>query len=124
MPKLRTRARVTEEERTLRRTAAYLARNARHRSKRKGLPCEITREWVYEKLRRGVCEATGVALRIGGDHQTPWSPSLDRMVPSRGYVKSNVRLTSMGLNALKATSPNDEDAMKYLKSVVSIYLSR
>ena len=46
------------------------------------------------------CPALGIPLRLGSE-RSPASPSLDRIVPSDGYVHSNVRVISDRANKIK-----------------------
>jgi hypothetical protein len=101
-----------------------LARNARYRAKLKGLPCEIDAAWVLQRLRRGRCSSTGVTLRIGTNRQNPWSPSLDRKVPSLGYTKANTRLICAALNLAKGTASDDHEAGRWVREVAANFLTR
>jgi hypothetical protein len=71
-------------------------------SRRKGLAHDITRDWVIPKLKAGKCELTGIPFRLeplDGGRQNPYTASLDRVDPAKGYVKSNVRMILWALNA-------------------------
>lgn len=120
----RPRLKLSSEERTRRKVTSYLLKNARWRSARKRLPYALTKDWLAGKLRRGVCEVTGVKLRLGSTRPTPWSPSIDRIVASRGYVPGNCRLVAYGFNVVRASAPDDRDATKFIRSVVSIQLAK
>ena len=64
----------------------------------KGLPFDLTTEWVQERLDRGTCEVTGIAFSFST--KRGWNtPSLDQIVPSGGYTQKNTRLILFGLNA-------------------------
>lgn len=68
----------------------------RYRSKAKGVEFSLLIDDVREIVRRsaGRCEVTGVALRKSG----AFKPSIDRIDPKKGYIKSNVRLTCLVAN--------------------------
>ena len=88
--------------------AQVLLNNARGRAKKSGLEFTIDREWIAERLRRGICEATGVPLDYsqtgagkGGSH--PWSPSLDRIDNAKGYTPENTQVVVWIYNSAKNT---------------------
>jgi hypothetical protein len=61
------------------------------------MPFDLDRAWVQEKLNRGMCEATGIPFNMS--RQRGWdTPSLDRINPKLGYVKSNTRLVLFAVN--------------------------
>jgi hypothetical protein len=80
--------------------------NARQRAKYFGVPCTIKPEdFEIPKF----CPALGIKLTHGSNKKsTPNSPSLDRLIPSKGYVKGNVTIISKLANSIKssASSPN------------------
>lgn len=64
------------------------------------------------------CPILGLKLEYGsGKGYKPSSPSLDRVVPSKGYVKGNVRVISGRANLLKndATIEEIERILQYMK---------
>ncbi len=77
---------------------------ARKRAKRDGLPFEITHEMIIFPER---CPVLGIPLRLGED-RSPASPSLDRIVPSQGYVPGNIRVISDRANILKGNSTQEQ----------------
>src|SRR5208282_3251573 len=78
----------------------FLVRVARHRAKKQGLPFDLHNfiSRLEEQYRRG-CELSGVPFVLGKRKIGPYSASLDRKIPSLGYVFSNVRLICFCLNA-------------------------
>lgn len=82
-------------------TITALLNYAHDRARKDGLAYDLDREWLSEKLERGVCEVSGLPVRriSPGDYRThPYAPSLDRIVPALGYVKSNTRLVLFAVN--------------------------
>lgn len=77
---------------------------ARERARRKGLAFSLRREEVRIPAR---CPALGIPLRSGGG-RNGLSPSLDRLVPDRGYIASNVRVLSDRANQLKGNRTLDD----------------
>lgn len=91
---------------------------AKHRAKKAGLPCTLTREWIREKISAGTCEVTGIPFVQGKLTAGPWSPSLDRIVGSLGYTPENTRVVVWAFNAAKGHW-SDEDVLMLAKAVVS-----
>lgn len=81
--------------------AKLLAREARRRSAKGGLPYDLDEHLaeLEARMQAGVCEMTGTPFSF--DLMKPnWnSPSLDRIVPSLGYVYSNIRVVCFAMNA-------------------------
>lgn len=74
-----------------------LLERARKRARMLGVPFEIGSEHVVIPE---YCPVLGIPLKIGGP-RSDQSPSLDRIVPSRGYVPGNIRVISDRANRLK-----------------------
>lgn len=90
--------------------------NAKARAKDKGLVITLTREWVRDQLDIGTCAVTGIPFDMevklrGCGHMAPWSPSLDRIEPSKGYTKENCRMVVWMYNCAKHIS-TDADVMR------------
>ena len=82
---------------------------AKSRALRKNLPFNITIEDVTIP---NMCPVLGIPIVIGQgkvDRSTPDNaPSLDRIVPAKGYTKGNVQVISKRANALKWDSTIEE----------------
>lgn len=74
--------------------------NARHRAKRDGFPFSITLDDIDIPTH---CPVLGRMLRVVGGKQGGGddSPSLDKVIPSLGYVPGNVLVVSLKANRLK-----------------------
>ncbi len=86
--------------------AGSLYRNAKQRARDKGLKFSLTQEFIEAALKKGTCQATGVSFDFnassGGKGQSnPWSPSLDRVNPEKGYTKDNVQVVALIYNRAK-----------------------
>lgn len=86
--------------------------NARERAKAKNLPFNIDREYIRSII-PSHCPIFGIPLEwscLRGDRGTalPNSPSLDRIDPSKGYVRGNVWIISNRANAIKNDASHEE----------------
>lgn len=82
--------------------ATLLLNNAKDRAKRYGLEYDLDLDFVLPKLRHGRCEITGVEFdfTVLGKRANPLCPSLDRIIPKKGYVRSNVRMICFVVNVM------------------------
>lgn len=81
--------------------AKYLWGLARHRAKKRNVYFDLLPEDIQVPTH---CPVFGIPLVIGTSGSqggSDNSPSLDRIDPSRGYVKDNVRVTSWKANNIK-----------------------
>ena len=61
--------------------------------------------WAIEKIENNNfrCELTNIAFfgrEVPQCRVNPFSPSLDRIVPSKGYTKDNIRIILHGMNVM------------------------
>jgi hypothetical protein len=98
------------------RTEHWLVLRARSRAKRDNLPFDLTADDITIPL---YCPVLGIPLyrNINGNKPGANSPSIDRIVPSLGYVKTNICVISHRANILKrdATVDELERLYKYVK---------
>ena len=83
---------------------------AKSRAKLKGIPFDIL---VSDIDIPDKCPVLGIPL-LWGDRLTNSTPSIDRLIPEKGYVKGNCRVISMKANRLK-NNASEED----LKAILS-----
>lgn len=89
--------------------AAALWIGAKKRAALAGLEFTIDRDETLAAISRMTCEATG--LPLSWDDQGlrgPWLPSIDRIDPTRGYVKGNTRITCWAFNRAKSSLTDDQ----------------
>ncbi|MEQ1638854.1 MAG: hypothetical protein ABL903_19520 [Methylococcales bacterium] len=73
-------------------------------AKERGLSFDLTAEWFKERLGRGICEVTGLPIKIklykahDKGNRGFYSPSIDRIDNTVGYIVSNCRLVCWGYN--------------------------
>lgn len=102
--KNRTTVRTRERERARKRAGtgegyrALWLNNVKLRAKVKGIPFNIT---LDDLVFPDTCPVLGIPMiaRSGAFHDN--SPSIDRIVPEKGYVKGNVRIISYRANRIK-----------------------
>lgn len=101
---------VAEYRKTDRGIAAEIVRRTKSVSKIESLLFDLDKDWVFEKLNQieWRCELTGLPFNLiknGGEHRRTgfqWdSLSIDKIVPSKGYTKNNVRFILNQLNMFK-----------------------
>lgn len=85
--------------------ANLMFRNARYRARLAGVPFDIT---VDDIIVPPTCPVLGIPIQIGAGGHNDASPSLDRINPSKGYVRGNVIVVSWRVNRIKCdASPNE-----------------
>ena len=75
-------------------------RNCKTRSKRLGVPFDLDGEYLRSLFEEqgGECKLTGLAMTTDGV-KGPYTASVDRIVPEKGYTKGNVRWVCWAVNA-------------------------
>ena len=84
----------------------YQARLKKAESKTKGIPYDITPEYL-ESIWTDNCPVYGVPF-VRFDKSHPHSPALDRLDPSKGYVKGNLTYISARANRIKYDATAEE----------------
>jgi hypothetical protein len=88
------------------RTHEYtLLNSARARARAGGFPCTIEEADICIPA---VCPVLGIPLVRGVGASTETSPTLDKLIPTLGYVPGNVRVISLRANRLKNDATLDE----------------
>ena len=84
--------------------------SVRGRAKKSNIPFDLDAEYL-QSIWTGVCPAFGTDLRppTYGSHHDPYiTASLDKNVPSLGYVKGNVTWVSKKANTIKNDATPEE----------------
>jgi hypothetical protein len=84
----------------------YQARLKKAESKRKGIPYDLTPEYL-ESIWTDKCPVFEV-LFVRFDKSHSHSPTLDRVDPSKGYVKGNVKYICARANRIKYDATPEE----------------
>ena len=89
--------------------------SAKARAKRRKLPIDINLEDIIVPE---YCPVLGIKLSRGNGKSQPNSPSLDRIKPELGYVKTNIKIISHKANTIKNNSTIEEIelVLDYMKS--------
>lgn len=99
--------------------AYYFLNNARRRAKDQGVPYDLKIKDLADLPIPEVCPYLGIPIIKGEGKSSENSPSLDKIVPSLGYVKGNVEFISSRANRLKndATLEELEKIVSRLKEI-------
>lgn len=77
-----------------------------YRARRDNLDFDLTKEWAEVRY-TGVCELTGIPFIISAKEKAgksglrPYSPSIDRINPLKGYTQDNCRFVLGAVNSFK-----------------------
>ena len=89
----------------------YMFREARYRAKKNNIPFNLTEDYLKRIYPSDmICPVLGFEMSVGVD-ENGWkdtSPSLDRIIPEKGYVQGNVVVVSMRANLIKTNATPEE----------------
>lgn len=88
--------------------AQAMCKSAKERANRKGIPFNITVDDIVELIGDGVCPVLGIHYNLSSHRITDESASLDRFVPSLGYIKCNCAVMSQLANAIKRNATSEQ----------------
>lgn len=97
-----------------------LVREARYRAKRGGLPYD---DFTADDLEiPELCPVLGIPLSFAVGHVSDNSPSIDRIVPERGYVRGNICIISYRANTIKnsGSAEEHEAIAAYIRRLTSL----
>lgn len=86
---------------TARGNAISLLGLAKRRARASEILFTLRVEDILPALEAGVCEATGIPFSRYDQGRSPFTPSLDRRIPEKGYVPGNVQVVVWALNAMR-----------------------
>jgi hypothetical protein len=122
----RTKDRINELAQARRRNspramAASLYFGAKRRAAIRGIEFTIDLEFVNGLISLGCCAVTGIRFEFSrtGTRQNPRAPSLDRINPRVGYVKSNCRLVTWIYNRAKGDG-TDQDVIELAEALNAV----
>lgn len=73
-------------------------KSAKERARKKGVPFDIE---IKDIVIPEFCPVLGIPIIIGEGKPIANSPSLDRIIPEKGYVKGNIVVVSQKANTIK-----------------------
>lgn len=88
--------------------ASWLVSSCKQTAKNKGLPFNLVKEDVVIPTH---CPVLGIELRMGTNGLQACrdaAPSIDRIVPEKGYVRGNIIVVSFRANRIKSNATADE----------------
>lgn len=94
---------------------------ASSRAKKFGFPCTINRQFLEDKILAGTCERSGIVFDLkhapykGG--RNPFSPSIDKIDPTKGYTPDNTQVVAWCYNTGKGEM-SDAEFIDFCKQVV------
>ena len=96
--KFRERARADRQKKK----AAYLFYSVKARATKAGIPFDLNKEWLQDRIDAGICEMSGLPFdfeTLGGHGpRNPNGASVDRIRANGGYTKDNCRLILWSIN--------------------------
>lgn len=83
--------------------AKSLYHGAAARAKAKGIEFNLSLDWVVSNLAKGCCAVTGIPFTIANQagQKGPFSPSIDKIDPKKGYTEDNCRMVLLMYNSAK-----------------------
>lgn len=96
----------------------FIYYSAKQRSKASNIIFNITKQDVLDVYPRdNKCPMLGLVLKVNIEKTKENSPSLDRIIPEKGYVKGNIIVISHKANRIKNNASLDdlEKIVEYLK---------
>lgn len=102
-----------------RRSPTGLAADLIYGPKRRSEKVTITTTWIAKRLKRGMCEVTGLPLDLSqpNGERGPFSPSLDQKIPGGGYTIENTQVVCWIYNSAKGSWSHD-DVIKLARAVL------
>lgn len=98
--------------------ASVLFEQRKKHAKKLGLPFTITIDQYLSGIESGHCARTGLPFDMSCEADAPFAPSLDQIVPGKGYTPDNVQVVVMIYNLLK-NRHTDADVLRMARALVA-----
>ena len=114
---------VKQRQRRVEKVSSRLLLDAKKRAKARGLPFDLMAEDVAVPA---VCPVLGIPLVVNAGRCGPNSPTIDRIIPERGYVRGNVAVISHRANTIKSDASVEEieAVLRYVKERLAATATR
>ena len=78
----------------------FAARRLKTRCRHSGTAFDLEPDWYRQRWEEcgGICPMTGIKMKKIGDSNDPYTMSVDRIDPNKGYTKENTRLVCLWYN--------------------------
>jgi hypothetical protein len=95
-----------------------LLTDCKKRAKHSGLPFDIVEEDIVIP---DVCPVLGIKICKDNNERKYNSPSVDKVIPEKGYVKGNIRVISWRANMIKSCGTAEEHMKisQYIKECIT-----
>lgn len=80
---------------------------AKSRAKKKNIPFDLSFDELLSIVPADMrCPILGIEMKPANGKPTDFSPTLDKVIPAKGYVKTNIAIISRRANTLKSNETN------------------
>ena len=88
-----------------------LLQSAKRRAKKANIPFSITEAELFVPK---ICPVLGIPIFVSeSGNMGPNSPTIDKIIPEKGYIKNNVVIISAKANTIKSNATIEEIEMVY-----------
>jgi hypothetical protein len=86
-----------------------MLKRLKNRAEKKNVPVSITAGYLKKFIPDDmICPVLGIKMEVGQKISNVNSPSIDRIIPEKGYVPGNIIIVSMKANQIKTSATPDE----------------
>ena len=86
-----------------------ILKRLKKRAERKNVPVSVTSEYLKKFVPDDmICPVLGIKMEVGQKISNVNSPSIDRIIPEKGYVPGNIIVVSNKANGIKSNATPDE----------------
>ena len=104
-PEEKARRKSIRDQRRIANPSHDMWTGAKQRAKENNLPFDLIESDIIVPE---ICPVLGIPLQIGIGFRTDDSPSLDKIIPNKGYVKGNIKVISYRANRFKSDALLEE----------------